>query len=223
MSLAHNPRIVTDGLVLALDAANPKSYPGTGTTWSDLSGNGNNGTLLNGVEYSANNKGSMIFDGVNDFCECTDNGVSLTSITFDCWLKVNSTATFFSQLLGLKSSAGAIYIAPNTTNLFGQLTISGVGNIGTGSETVSTNTWTNVCVTWESGSTIKLYLNGIYKRQSVTATGSISGTSGGFWLARYASGTYINSTIGISKIYNRSLSSAEIQQNFNALRGRYGI
>jgi hypothetical protein len=53
MAISYNPRIVTDGLVLALDAGNPKSYPGSGTTWTDLSGNGNNGTLVNGVGYNS--------------------------------------------------------------------------------------------------------------------------------------------------------------------------
>lgn len=66
MALAHNPKIVTDGLVLCLDAANPKSYPGSGTVWSDLSGNGNNGTLVNGVGYNSNNGGYLTFDGSND-------------------------------------------------------------------------------------------------------------------------------------------------------------
>jgi hypothetical protein len=67
MALSHSPSIVTDGLVLCLDAGNPKSYPGSGTTWTDLSGNGNNGTLVNGVGYSGDNLGSLSFDGVNDY------------------------------------------------------------------------------------------------------------------------------------------------------------
>jgi hypothetical protein len=63
MSLGHGASIVRDGLVLYLDATNPKSYPGSGTTWKDLSGNGNNGTLVNGVGYTDANKGSLVFDG----------------------------------------------------------------------------------------------------------------------------------------------------------------
>ena len=65
MALAHSPKIVTDGLVLCLDAGNPKSYPGSGTTWTDLSGQGNNGTLVNGVGYVGTNGGSLSFDGVS--------------------------------------------------------------------------------------------------------------------------------------------------------------
>jgi hypothetical protein len=67
------PNIVTDGLVLYLDAANQKSYPGTGTTWNDLSGNGNNGTLVNGPTFNSDNNGSIVFDGVDDYVNFGDN------------------------------------------------------------------------------------------------------------------------------------------------------
>jgi hypothetical protein len=63
MAIFNNPRIITDGLVLALDAGNPKSYPGSGTAWTDLSGNGNTGTLVNGTGYNSGNGGSLVFDG----------------------------------------------------------------------------------------------------------------------------------------------------------------
>jgi len=66
MGAAAGPDIVEDGLVLCLDAANPKSYPGSGNTWTDLRGNGNDGTLVNGVGYDSANNGSMVFDGVDD-------------------------------------------------------------------------------------------------------------------------------------------------------------
>ena len=67
MSINYNPRIVTDGLVLLLDAGNTKSYPGTGTTWTDISRNGNNGTLTNGPTFDSANGGSLVFDGVDDY------------------------------------------------------------------------------------------------------------------------------------------------------------
>ena len=72
MAYSNGPKIVTDGLVLCLDAANSKSYPGTGTAWNDLSGNGNNGTLINGVGYNSNNGVSLVFDGVNDYANISN-------------------------------------------------------------------------------------------------------------------------------------------------------
>ena len=71
MSLSRGPKIVTNGLVLYLDAANKKSYPGSGTTWTDLSGNNNTGTLTNGPTFDSNNGGSIVFDGTNDYVSNT--------------------------------------------------------------------------------------------------------------------------------------------------------
>jgi hypothetical protein len=85
MGIAYNPRTITDGLVLCLDAANSKSYPGSGTTWTDLSGLGNTGTLTNGPTYSSANGGSLVFDGVNDYVQtdiCIRSYVSHLSIDF---------------------------------------------------------------------------------------------------------------------------------------------
>ena len=75
MGLAHSPRIVTDELVLALDAGNTKSYPGSGTTWTDLSGNGNDGTLLNSPTFNSANGGYLDFDGTNDYVNCGNSSV----------------------------------------------------------------------------------------------------------------------------------------------------
>ena len=86
--------IVTDGLVLNLDAGNPQSYPGSGTTWTDLSGNGNNGTLLNGVGYDSDNGGSLVFDGSNDYVTTPLFGDSTTNRTFSVWYNpLNNTVT----------------------------------------------------------------------------------------------------------------------------------
>ena len=84
MSTGYGPRIVTDGLVLYLDAGNNKSYPGSGNTWYDISENGNNGTLVNGVGYNSSNKGSLVFDGVNDYIQTSLTG-TFPEITFDYW------------------------------------------------------------------------------------------------------------------------------------------
>ena len=87
MGVAYNSRIVTDGLALCLDAANSKSYPGSGSTWTDLSGNGNNATLTNGPTYSSANGGSIVFDGVNDY-------VAPTGLTNALW-QGNWTVSFW--------------------------------------------------------------------------------------------------------------------------------
>ena len=95
MGLGHSPRIVTDGLVLCLDAANKRSYPGTGTTWTDLKGE-NNGTLTNGPTFDSSNKGSIVFDGTNDYINCGNGSeFSITEqITLICWMKKTSNSGY---------------------------------------------------------------------------------------------------------------------------------
>jgi hypothetical protein len=95
MGLSHSPSIATNGLVLCLDAANRKSYPGSGTTWTDLSGNGNNGTLTNGPTYSSANGGSLSFDGTNDVVNSTTSIIDRADgqeITVSCWIKPSRTS-----------------------------------------------------------------------------------------------------------------------------------
>jgi len=88
MGVSYNPKIVKDGLVLYLDAGNTKSYPGSGTTWTDLSGNGNNGTL-NGPSYNSNLLGTFVLDGVDDYA--TLPTITLTNFTIQIWCKITGS------------------------------------------------------------------------------------------------------------------------------------
>jgi hypothetical protein len=103
-------KIVTSGLVLALDAADKNSYPGSGTTWTDLSGNGNNGTLVNGPTFSSANGGSIVFDGVDDYVTCGTNSSTLVSS-----MTISSTFLFISYtnathlIVGRLGGAAASY------------------------------------------------------------------------------------------------------------------
>ena len=101
-SAAPASGIVTSGLILNLDAGNASSYPGTGTTWTDLSGNNRNGTLINGVGYTSANGGALTFDGVNDYISISNMSSALvnkTKFSYDTWVKcnnVNHNGTIFS-------------------------------------------------------------------------------------------------------------------------------
>jgi len=226
--LVHSPKIITNGLVLALDSANPKSYPGSGTTWTDLSGNGNNGTLVNGVGYNGSNLGSLSFDGVDDFVSSFPTQISGTnSNTITVWFRTTSTSR--QGLCGTREqlSNNGWVLCINRTNS-GNLTYFHVGGglleVFAG---ISTNTWYCATSTYNSSSGVAtLYLNGnqIENAQSSFSTITSSnfngmiGDEGTFSLSNRLSGN-----IAQVSIYNRALTAAEIQQNFNALRGRYGI
>ena len=102
MGLSHSPSLVLSGLTLCLDAANTKSYVGSGTTWTDLSGNSNTGTLTNGPTYSSANGGSIVFDGTNDYATISFNSVfNVTSNPFTVivWNKKNTSSNGYNGLI----------------------------------------------------------------------------------------------------------------------------
>ena len=117
--------------MLQLDAANVKSYPGTGTSWSDLSGTGTISTNYNSVLYNA--AGYFNFDGTNQYSQGTNPNFSNTAITFTSWCRLKSNPTAYSQIIGSAGSSGAIYVIPNSSNVFGQFSFTTNGNIGSGS------------------------------------------------------------------------------------------
>ena len=226
MGISYNPHIVSDGLVLCLDAANPRSYPGSGTSWYDLSGNGNNGTLVNGVGYSSDNAGSLVFDGVNDYV----NGVHNTQtnitgdITIECWFRVTNTRSDWVRIFGKgedgtnrtvglwynQASSVFLYQRYGSTNMNAQY-----------NSTVSLNTWFHMAGTSSSNNHI-LYLNTVQRATSSSGTTFASSTDPykvGFGNIH----TYHIGNVSNCRIYNRALTAQEILQNYKSTRGRYGI
>lgn len=223
------PNLVTDGLVLCLDAGNSKSYPGTGTMWTDLSGQGNNGTLTNGPTYNGTNGGSLVFDGINDYIDC-GNTSSLnaiggtTNITVSGWVYYTAYGGGGQpySVITVKGSPWT-WLLENPSNTFRfRITAGGADVSISDTSTHLLNTWYNVVGTYD-GSSMKIYVNGVLKntraQTGTLATNSVTAKIGTF------QGTNYNLTGRISNIsiYNKPLIASEIQQNFNALRGRFGI
>lgn len=228
MSLGHGASIVRSGLVLHLDAANVKSYPGTGTAWNDMSSSGNNGTLTNGVVYSTNNNGVMTFDGVNDYVECGTNTITgSAAFTLASWFRT-TTVSKYSGAISIGGAGNGPYIGTVAAAQVGTSSSIGGGfygnNWGTGVTTL--NTWVYVTMTYASGSN---GLTTFYVNDTVRLNQNFSGTpntpSTLTRIGRIAVDTIYNfsGSIGLTQIYNRSLSAAEVRQNFEATRGRYGI
>ena len=224
MGIAYNPRTITDGLVLCLDAANPKSYPGSGTTWTDLSGRGNTGTLQ-GAGYNSANGGSISFDGTDDYVNCGNNSsLSFTNnLTVSIWCSSNNVSGYRSPLMKTSSNAWA--------DGFGYWQFSGTFafyiNQWNGAQTVSVSkasfSITNFVATYD-GVNLKLYENGTLIQTGSSYTTNISNSSTNLEIGRGGGGIYNwSGNIPQVSIYNRALSAAEIQQNFNALRGRFSI
>lgn len=229
MGLAHSPRIVTDGLVLALDAANPKSYPGSGTTWTDLSGNGNNGTLVNSPTYLSDNNGIFLFDGVNDYTTVPDGSALIQNKTnFTIGITFNMQS--FGSLRGLIGclnyycSGNLGLVADSTTLSFYNDTIT-CSSIHLYS-ILELNKWITAYGTYD-GTTTRLYCfkNGALSQTSGTSKTGVTNTFvSDFQVFGDQYGPYYTNCLGSSAfVYNRTLTEAEIIRNFNATRGRYGI
>ena len=223
MGLNHSPRIVTSGLNLYLDAGNSKSYPGSGTAWNDLSGNGRNGTLTNGPTYSATDGGSIVFDGTNDFVQCTGS-LTVTAATFVTWIRRNGNQGQYDGILFSRGTS----ITGMDFHLSNQLGYTWNNTISTynwqSGLTVPDLTWCMVAVSVTSTSATA------YLCQSggiTSATNTVSHTSSVIDDIKIAfddaTTRYFTGNIAIAQLYNIALSADQVSQNFGAHRGRFGI
>jgi hypothetical protein len=228
MTVFGGPDIVTDGLVLHLDAANRKSYPGSGTSWNDLSGNGNTGTLTGGVGYNSANGGYLTFDGTNDYVNVPHSdslNITGNTTTFGGWIYSNTSTKY--QLFVVKSTGASrqygmflsqeglfkMYIILNGVVVEGNVTLSSPW---------TSFAWNYILLVY-NGSTIKIYINGseVY---SASAAGNILGSTNPVRIGwDPGQGFALVGSISQVSIYNRALTAQEIQQNYNALKGRYGL
>jgi hypothetical protein len=221
------PAVITNGLILNLDAGFTPSYPTTGTTWYNVISGGNNGTLTNGPTFNSANSGSIVFDGTNDYCSFNIDSSLITNageMTFNVWYKY-TTSTQDTSLLEI----GGGY---NTWSLYWDsvaktiLTFSITGYYGNRVQSTTntrTGAWFNSCGTYSSAST-KIYTNGVLEGTIANQTLlSQTGVKEGRIAADSGTVNYMGGNVAIVQIYNRALTQAEITQNFNATKSRYGL
>jgi hypothetical protein len=230
MAFNYSPKIVTDGLVLYLDAANPKSYPGTGTTWFDISRGGNNGTLINGPTFDSTNGGSIVFDGVNDYIGTLTSLTLTNQLTVSCWVSFISipSGVSFRGIIGdwnTGNSTRSWLITKNNSDDRFVFFVNGSGlsggNVGVLSNTlISLNQIYNVVGVY-NGSTISIYIDGELQNTNDFSSNLFQGTL--FNLGRFAASNYANINLYSSLVYNRALSSTEVLQNYNATKTRFGL
>lgn len=208
--------IVTSGLVMHLDAGNAASYPSSGTAWTDLSGNGNNGTLTNGPTYNPADGGQIVFDGVNDFVGVGNPaGLQLSVLTLEIWFRATNSNSGYRGLLA-KELAWGLYLSSNI-----------LGSYDTPSSTFNStginagdNTWRQAVLTIAAGGAASIYVNG-----SVISThfGSVGSQANPVTVGSAFGIQFMSGAIAITRIYNRALFAHEVLQNFNTNRGRFGL
>jgi hypothetical protein len=223
--LIKGPYVVREGLVLYLDAANTKSYPGTGTTWTDLSGRGNPGTLTNNPTYNSANGGSIVLDGVDDYVNGgTVNLQQNWSLEmFTSMTTVASPYGIFGQ--GTYSANQGLHILydPNGRGIvFGMYAND---NDYQGNFVPVANRWYHWVFTYNHSTYAKqFYANGVLQTPVSSVQNQYAG-SGQFNIgASYGTAIYpANGKIASVKMYNRVLTATEVVQNYNALKGRYSV
>jgi len=225
MAVAGGPNIVEDGLVLALDAANVKSYPGSGANWNNLAGTVT-GSLVNSPAFNPSNGGSLVFDGVDDYVRIgIDIGYSEGVI--ECWVYP-------------KSTGGNFFVYTNNNPLVDhthQLGISSASKLHAyiyqygikqfdGTSTMNINKWHHCVFWWKDGVGFGSYLNGVSQGSQVIGTSWKDGSD--FWIGSNSSAgnttnDFLDGNISNIKIYNRALTASEVLQNYNATKGRFGL
>ena len=241
MGVFAGPEINEDGLVLCLDAGNTKSYPGSGTTWSDLSGQGNDGTLENGVGFDGGNGGSLVFDGTDDSVRIINTGLSYSSFSIDSFIKPSSNDGSYNAIISATLGTNNDFeyglnwdLGPDPSANFSVMNLEisraygGFFDRDVMTSSFSFGVWTYVALVVDSvNDNYKIYVNGVEDY-----TGSYLGTithfdritiGQRFLLGGYEASSVFNGNIAQVSIYNRALTEAEVQQNFSALRSRFGI
>lgn len=214
----RGPNIVKNGLIFYLDPGSPNSYfDKTGTVIKDISGGTNNGTLLNSPTYSSDNGGTILFDGVNDYINITNTNLSRASgqdFAWNVWIKTPAVLSGYKMIIS--TAANYYYLA-----LFdNKIAFDVVGITLTRFGTLATSTWYNITIVRDTN------VDYVYVNGALIATRSNNGGyNGTINIGRWAynSTLYYNSNIAAVSIYNKSLTSAEVLQNFNAFKTRFGL
>ena len=231
MAFKHGIKpIVTDGLVFCVDAANVLSYPRSGTTWFDIIG-GYNGTLFNGTNFITDDSGVINFDGVDDGVELP---VAL-NVLFDdidefslsMWAKINTEDATGNRLFQAESTVAGDnwkFAFRNGSNTIQFGTNNGSGTYPTISSAYSFDVWYNIVGTFKASTSQKLYFNGV---QVATDTPGVLATSESNSKIRIGAGgntlRTMDGQVANTLLYTKELSAAEVDQNYNALKYRFGL
>ena len=229
----YGPKTVTNGLVLCVDAADKNSYIGSGTTWTDVSGNGNNGTLTNGPTFNSSNNGSIVFDGTDDYISIPNsttvnpNTGSFTIVAWvnsdpsnggdgwDLWVAKRSTGTN-GYYIGAQVGTGMRFVVGNNVDSRTDTPFIGF----------SYNTWIMVTAVLDLNlNTQTIIRNNFEETASITPSGGTYSNTANLNLgADFNGGNFqTNGRIATVRLYNRALTATEILQNYNATKSRFGL
>jgi len=221
--------IVTDGLVLNLDAGFTPSYSRSGTTWYDVGGS-NNGTLTNGPTFDSANGGSIVFDGTNDYVDCGSTvGGGYIDITAEVWTYPTRDENYYFARYGGGSGWIILSYVAGSNRVFGVHGRELGGGVYFANNTATSfpenNRWYHLCYTKQANNW-RLYINGALEVNVNVGSGTVPFLAAGLDtldLGGLTGDTYTQGNVANGRIYNRALSSSEVLQNYNAQKGRFGL
>jgi len=221
--------IVKDGLVLWLDANDKSSYPGSGTTWNNLSLRDNNGTLINGPTFDSGNGGSIVFDGADDYIGGNFSHTFNTGWSVEIWVYVDSRASYPDDegiwRISLNSNNRLNLRRTNTSTNSWRYEVTGPnGTTGTSGMQFNATTdgvWSQIICTFDGNSTLKVYHNNTLVKTGTFNIGSVSVST--YNIGVNASGPYLQGDVATFRVYNRELTVNEVTQNYNATKDRFGL
>lgn len=222
-----NQKIIGTNLQLHLDAAQRISYPTTGTTWTDISGNGRNGTLTNGPTYGTANGGNISLDGTNDFISIGTSNFGITrDFTISFWMNMSTKAVDIDVFNKGYNLPYGIYIYRGST---GFMSVQGSLTSGFFALNSVTTSYTGIknWVAVRSNTNLFWYVNGT---QDATSSGNssnnISFDAAKTWYfgsnSEGAQGYFLGSVHNIL-IYNTALTATQVANNYNAVKSRFGL
>jgi hypothetical protein len=215
--------VVTTGLQLYLDAGNASSYPGSGTTWTDLSGNSRDGTLTNGPTYSSADGGSIVFDGSNDFVQCTGS-LTVTAATFVTWIRRNGNQGQYDGILFSRgtNTTGMNFFSSNQLGYHWNDS-SSTYNWASGL-TIPDLTWCMIAISVTNTAATAYLCQTSGTTTATNTVGHASSVLNDIKLAvDDAAARYFAGNIAVAQLYNIALSADQVSQNFTADRARFGV
>ena len=238
MGISAGPDVIQKGLILCLDAGDKNSYPGSGTTWKDISGRNNNGTLINGPTFSSANGGGIVFDGTNDYVNVGDISYNRTTFSIFTWINFPAYHTNWRSSAVAKWYTGGSNGAGNewfvgVNGVSGPSPLVASVQYGSGGSAYISvegtanyvlNRWYYLGFTWNSG-TLKLYVDSNEQGSTTIVNTTVQTTTQPLALASFYNLSSYMSTIkiNITQMYNRALTADEILQNYNAQKSRFGL
>ncbi len=219
------PPMITEGLILNLNAGNPASYSGSGSTWYDTSGSNRHFTLNNNPSFS---NGSFTFDGINQSASTADNDIwNVNDWTIGAWIKSTNNTTKSAALSNYGGSTmhyGLRYDHGNPIAYYDDNASFGFTQTNA-NESVASGTWRYIVGTFAKGQFHRVYIDGVMKNERTSVYNGMLYPAASLYVARDTAGThtYFTGSIGIINLYNQALTTEEINQNYTAQRLQFGV